>query len=95
MSKIKQYHLSDIQLSELSYISQERTSFLEIANFWEKRLEHFCNGVRKSLAIPEDYEVNWNDAFKNKVITATPPVEVKKEEVKVESKGEDHALNIN
>lgn len=78
--KNKQYSLSKEQLSEMSYIASQRTAAMEVANFWDKRLEKFMGGVRSILGIPPEYDVNWNDVFVGGNITAIPKELPKKEE---------------
>lgn len=75
--KPKQYQLSKEQLSEMSYVASQRTAAMEVANFWDKRLERFMDGVRGILGIPREYDVNWNDAFVGGTITATQKKEEK------------------
>jgi hypothetical protein len=81
--KPKTYQLTKEQLAELSYIATARTESMEVANFWDKRMDNFMLGVRSMLAIPPEYDVNWNDAFKDGKIVATKKEAVipKKEEV--------------
>lgn len=78
--KEKQYQLSKEQLSEMSYVATQRTASMEVANFWDKRLDRFMAGVRSVLGIPSEYDVNWNDAFNKGTITAIPKELPKKEE---------------
>lgn len=78
--KEKKYSLSKEQLSEMSYIASQRTASMEVANFWDKRLERFMDGVRSILGIPMEYDVNWNDVFVGGTIVAIPKELPKKEE---------------
>jgi hypothetical protein len=72
--KPKTFQLSKEQLSELSYVATQRTAAMEVTNFWDKRMDNFMKGVRMSLAIGDDYNVNWNDAFIDGKLTATKVV---------------------
>lgn len=88
--KPKTFTLDKDQQSELSYISMNRTSAMEIANFWDRRMNQFMASVRKKLSIGDNMNIDWSKAFIDGTITVTkaePKVVV---DPKPEPK-EDHA----
>lgn len=93
VAKPKTLMLSKDQTAELSYISMNRTSAMEVANFWDKRMDRFMLGVRKALSIGDDHNVDWGKAFTDGTIEVTkapPKAVVNPTEQKPEPKKEDH-----